>query len=50
MGRLEAASINMADIKIGAQTFPLNALAQVSPKGANTCAVSPFDSSQVEMI
>ena len=28
----------------------MNALAQVAAKGANSCAVVPFDSSQMEII
>jgi ribosome recycling factor len=28
----------------------LSALAQVSSKNANTCIISPFDNSQIEMI
>ena len=50
VGRLEPASLNSIDVKVGAQNFPLNALAQVTAKGANICVVSPFDSSQLDIV
>ena len=50
VGRLEPASLNMIDVKVGAQSFPLNAVAQVTAKGANICVVSPFDSSQIDIV
>lgn len=50
VGRLDPASIGSMEIKIGAQSFPLNSLAQVTAKGANSCSVTPFDSTQAEHI
>ena len=50
VGRLDPVSIGTIDIKIGAQSFPLNSLAQVTAKGANSCSVTPFDSTQIEHI
>ncbi len=37
-------------MKVGGETLPLNGLAQVSAKSANSCVVSPFDSGQCELI
>jgi ribosome recycling factor len=50
MGRLDPVSINTAEVKVGSENFPVNALAQVSAKSANSCVVSPFDSSQLDII
>lgn len=44
VGRLEAASVAAAMIKVGGESMALSALAQVSSKSANSCVVSPFDS------
>lgn len=49
-GRLEANAISNAQIKLGGESMPLNSLAQVSAKSANTCVVSPFDSSHLDLI
>lgn len=50
MGRLDPASIGSIEIRLGPQTFPLNSIAQVTAKGANSCAVTPFDSTQTDHI
>ena len=50
MGRLEPSSLSSIQIRTGGQSLPLNSLAQVNSKGANICAVSPFDSSQIDII
>jgi ribosome recycling factor len=47
IGRLDPNILGTVEIKVGFQTLSLNALAQVAAKGANTCAVVPFDSSQM---
>jgi ribosome recycling factor len=49
-GRLDAASIASAQVKLGNENMQLSALAQVSAKSANTCVVSPFDSSHTDLI
>ena len=50
MGRLEPSTLSNIDIKVGSQHLPLNSLAQVNAKGANICAITPFDSSQIDII
>jgi len=50
VGRLDPNSIGSIDIKLGHQSFQLNSLAQVTAKGANSCSVTPFDSTQTEHI
>ena len=47
---MEVASIMKAQCKIGSHTHLISEIAQVSAKGANSCVVSPFDSSQIEGI
>lgn len=49
-GRLDAAAIAAAQVKLGSEALPLSALAQVSAKSANSCVVSPFDSSHTDVI
>lgn len=49
-GRLEPGAINAAQVKLGSDVFPISSLAQVSSKSANSCVVSPFDSSQIDLI
>jgi ribosome recycling factor len=43
-------TLNKVLIKLGNENTALNTLAQISSKGANSCAISPFDSSQLEII
>jgi hypothetical protein len=50
VGRLEASALANAQIKVGGETLILNSLAQVSSKSANTCVISPFDSSHFDLI
>lgn len=49
-GRLEASSVSTVQVKLGGEIMPLSSLAQVSSKSANSCVVSPFDSSHIDLI
>lgn len=49
-GRLEVAAVLKASCKLGTKNFTIADLGQVSAKGANSCVISPYDSSQLDAI
>jgi ribosome recycling factor len=49
-GRLDANAVATVQVKLAGEIMALSALAQVSSKSANSCVVSPFDSSHFDLI